>query len=71
MIGRNILDITVAPENAADYRDYGELSRGRSWTGEFRLLRKDGSIFTGVVTDSPVFDDNGNHVAIVGVRVIH
>ena len=68
VIGRNILDITVAPENADQAIEImAELSRGRSWTGEFRLLRKDGSIFTGVVTDSPVFDDNGNHVAIVGV----
>ncbi len=34
-------------------------SRGKSWTGEFIVKRKDGGTFPAIVTDSPVFDASG------------
>jgi diguanylate cyclase (GGDEF)-like protein/PAS domain S-box-containing protein len=40
---------------------------GDSWTGEFVLLRRDGTQFPAIVTDTPVFDDAGRLVAIIGV----
>ena len=40
---------------------------GRSWTGEFVLHRKDGTTFPALVTDTPVRDEEGNLIAIIGV----
>ncbi|HEV2742007.1 MAG TPA: PAS domain S-box protein, partial [Rubrobacter sp.] len=40
---------------------------GRSWTGEFILHRKDGTCFPALVTDTPVHDEQGNLIAIIGV----
>ena len=44
-----------------------ELSRGRSWRGELTVRRKDGTTFPALVTDTPVHDEQGNLVAIIGV----
>src|SRR5215207_7575131 len=44
-----------------------ELMAGRSWTGEFVVRRKDGTTFPAMVTDTPVHDDRGALVAIIGV----
>lgn len=38
-----------------------------SWTGEFELVRRDGSKFTGLVTNAVIRDDDGHPVGIVGV----
>jgi PAS domain S-box-containing protein len=43
------------------------LREGRSWSGEFLVRRKDGTSFPAVVTDSPIHDDKGALVGIVGV----
>jgi signal transduction histidine kinase len=43
------------------------LSAGESWMGEFEVKRKDGAHFVALVTDSPIFDDTGSLVGIVGV----
>ena len=43
------------------------LRKGESWTGEFTVKRKDGAYFTASVTDSPIFDQAGRLVGIVGV----
>ena len=43
------------------------LRAGNAWEGEFPVRRKDGSTFTAYVTDMPIFDDDGEVIAIVGV----
>ena len=40
---------------------------GKSWTGEFKVKRKDGAIFTVLVTDSTIFEETGAPIGIVGV----
>jgi diguanylate cyclase (GGDEF)-like protein/PAS domain S-box-containing protein len=44
-----------------------ELRRGQSWSGEFRVKRRDGTHFPVYVTDTPVFGADGQLIAIIGV----
>lgn len=67
-LGQFVVDITTsntAREDAAEI--FASLSRGESWAGEFPLRRKDGSTFTAFVVNSPMFDDHGALVGVVGV----
>ncbi len=66
-LGRRVVELTPADEN----RDRAEeimvsLARGEPWTGEFKLRRADGSMFPALVTNSPILDDDGTPVGIIG-----
>ena len=67
-MGRFVVD--VIPSEA--YRERAEqimlqLRTGRNWSGEFEVRRKDGTIFPAMVTDTPVRDEQGNLVGIIGI----
>ena len=67
-MGRFVVD--VIPSEA--YRELAEqimlqLRAGRSWSGEFEVRRKDGTTFPAMVTDTPVRDEQGNLVGIIGI----
>ena len=67
-VGRSILDVTPTEEaygEAAAIME--ELSAGRSWSGEMQLRRRDGTTFPAFVVDSPVYDEAGALVGVVGV----
>ncbi|HKI53139.1 MAG TPA: PAS domain S-box protein [Anaerolineales bacterium] len=67
-LGRNIVDLTLkeqSREQAIEIME--ELTRGRSWSGEFLVRRKDGGAFPAFVSDSPVLDNDGNLTGIIGV----
>lgn len=69
-LGANVLDITPADamlEQAAEIMSH--LRTGKSWSGEFLVRRKDGEVFPAMVTDSPIFGDQGELVGMVGVSV--
>jgi diguanylate cyclase (GGDEF)-like protein/PAS domain S-box-containing protein len=68
VMGRPITEITPSGEmlGRADEIMSGLLG-GRSWSGEFEVRRKDGTTFPVMVTDTPVHDERGNLVAILGV----
>ena len=42
-----------------------QLERGRVWSGEFLVHHRDGHEFPVHVIDSPLFDDDGNLIAII------
>ncbi|MDB5058172.1 MAG: domain S-box, partial [Chloroflexi bacterium] len=42
---------------------------GGSWSGEFFVQRRDGITFPVHVTDSPIYDDSGEMIGIVGVSL--
>ena len=66
-VGSQINDLCVpemAQETAADVM--AALRNGVPWSGSFPVRRKDGSIFTALVTDSGVYHD-GKMVGIVGL----
>jgi diguanylate cyclase (GGDEF)-like protein/PAS domain S-box-containing protein len=68
VIGRSLREFLISEdfwENAEEIMS--ELRAGRSWSGEFVARRKDGASFPVEVTDTPVRDDQGNVVGIVGV----
>ena len=67
-MGRAIVEVTPSEEMVERAEEImAEILAGRSWSGEFMVRRKDGSIFPALVTDTPVHDEQGNLVAIVGV----
>jgi diguanylate cyclase (GGDEF)-like protein/PAS domain S-box-containing protein len=68
VMGRSILEFTPSEELVERAEEImTELMAGRSWRGEFVVRRKDGTTFPAMVTDTPVHDDRGALVAIIGV----
>ena len=41
--------------------------RGQAWSGEFEMRRKNGEIFPALVTNTPIYDEEGEIVGVVGV----
>lgn len=69
-VGRNILDVTPAEMT----REQGAeilacLSRGESWSGEFIAQKRDGTKFPTYVTDTPVLDEEGEVISIIGLSL--
>src|SRR5688572_6320602 len=67
-IGQNIIDLTpaeVSREQAAELM--ARLRAGETLAREFPVRRRDGTVFPAFVTDSPVRDEAGNVVGIIGV----
>jgi PAS domain S-box-containing protein len=46
---------------------WAQLQAGNTWSGEFLLRRRDGSTFSAWITDSPIFDEQGKLIGMVGV----
>ena len=44
-----------------------QLREGQSWSGEMILQRRDGSQFLGAITDSPILNEKGKLIGVVGV----
>jgi len=67
-VGRNILEVTPAATSSAQAADImSRLTSGETWTGEFDVRRRDGSVFPAQVSDTPIQDEGGNLVGVVGV----
>ena len=45
------------------------VSAGESWTVDFVMRRRDGTMFPALVTNTPMFDPGGELVAIIGVSI--
>jgi PAS domain S-box-containing protein len=69
-VGRNVIDVTAAEISLASADEImSHLRRGESWAGEFFVRRRDGTVFPAFVTDSPVRDESGEVVGVIGVSV--
>ncbi len=67
-IGRNIIQLIVAPDSAADAESImQQLLHGKSWSGEIKLRHRNGTDFPAWVIDTPIFDGSGVLEAVVGV----
>lgn len=68
IIGRSINEVTV-PKVTQDEAEeiLALLRRGESWSGEFLVQHRDGRVFPAQVTDSPLRDDQGRLIAIIGI----
>jgi len=68
VLGRNIVDITSAETSKEKATNIMKrLIEGEHWSGEFIAKRRDGTIFAAIVTNSPITDDKGEIVGIIGV----
>jgi PAS domain S-box-containing protein len=68
VLGRGIVEVMV-PDISRDQalQILSTLKEGKSWSGEFRVRRRDGATFLAMVTDTPVLDDRGRLSGILGV----
>jgi PAS domain S-box-containing protein len=67
-VGRSILEVTPAEtsvEQAAEIMS--RLRAGETWSGEFNVRRRDGASFPALVTDTPIQDEGGNLIGVVGI----
>jgi PAS domain S-box-containing protein len=68
-LGRHITDLAIPPHSRQVAEEVlGALSRGKPCQGSFGLRRKDGSIFTAFVKETPILED-GQLVGVVGVSI--
>ena len=68
MLGRNIMEITVPQASLEQAREImAKLALGESWSGEFQVQDRSGYSFPALVTDSPLLDDQGHLVGIIGI----
>lgn len=66
--GRDVLEVTVpqvARDRAAEIM--AQLTRGMSWSGEFLAQERSGRVFPAFVHDTPVFDEHGQLIGIIGI----
>jgi PAS domain S-box-containing protein len=69
-LGANILEIIPAAETREQAIEIlTRLRGGKSWSGEFLVRRKDGSVFPAMVTDSPIVSEQGELIGVVGVSI--
>ena len=68
VMGRSVVEVTPS-EGVVNRAEeiMSELAAGRSWSGELEVRRKDGTTFPAMVTDTPVYDEEGILTAIIGV----
>ncbi len=68
VLGLDIATVTPAQTSWAQAQEIlKQLRAGESWQGEFEVQRRDGLVFPVLVTDSPVHDEAGQLIGIVGV----
>lgn len=70
VLGRSIVDVTPASttqEQAVEIMV--RLQAGESWSGEFWVQRRDGTTFPVLVIDSPIHDEQGELIGIIGISV--
>jgi PAS domain S-box-containing protein len=68
VLGQDILAVTPNLASRDQAREIMErLQRGESWSGEFLVQRRDGTTFPAVVKNSPIQDEHGALVGIVGL----
>jgi diguanylate cyclase (GGDEF)-like protein/PAS domain S-box-containing protein len=69
-IGRPVRELMVGPSDPEMLSEIAfDLAAGRSWTGEYQALRKDGTTLFVHICFSPVFDDRGMATGVVSVSV--
>ena len=68
VIGKNLLEIISAPDPQQKTDEiFSRIHRGDSWSGELRVLRKDQSEFSAMVTHSPIHNEQGELIGVVVV----
>nr|MBA3900719.1 PAS domain S-box protein [Bacteroidota bacterium] len=67
-LGKNIIDLTTTvASNEQAVQIMEELKKGQTWSGEFKVRKKDGTIFPALVTNSPIHDEHNILSGIIGI----
>ncbi len=67
VIGQDIVKITPSSQSREQAEEImSQLRKGESWSGEILAQHRDGTTFEIRTTDSPVYDERGNRIGIVG-----
>jgi len=67
-VGRNVMEVTTAESSQEQGAEImSRLIAGQAWSGEFDVRRRDGTTFPAVITDTPIHDEGGKLIGIVGV----
>jgi PAS domain S-box-containing protein len=67
-VGRSVLEVTPEEGEGAHAAEImSHLVAGETWSGEFMVRRRDGTSFPALVTDTPIHDEAGRLVGVVGV----
>ncbi|MFP4471124.1 MAG: PAS domain S-box protein [Bacteroidales bacterium] len=70
VIGKNIIEVTPLDNHTGSADKIMETIRsGKTWSGEFWLKRKDGTAFPALVTDSPLNDEQGRTIGVIGISM--
>lgn len=67
-IGQNIINITpsyATIDQAIEIMN--NIKAGLTWSGEFEVQRKDGTVFPAFVTNTPIYDDKNQLAGVIGV----
>ncbi len=68
VLGENIVDVTPSLASKDQAEEIMEkLQKGEKWSDEFLVQRKDGTEFNAIVTDAPIYNEDGEITGIVGV----
>ena len=68
VLSRNVLEVVSAKSarvQAAEVMD--RLKAGETWSGELLVRRRDGAVFLAAVTDTPIVNEQGAWVGVIGV----
>jgi PAS domain S-box-containing protein len=67
VLGKSVVDVVPSAMSRAQAAALMvQLTAGESWSGVFEVQRKEGSTFRALVTDSPLRDERGNLIGVVG-----
>ena len=70
VMGRSAQGLWISEDQQGQAAEImAELWTGRSWSGEFVVQRKDGTTFPAIVTVTPINDEQGNLVGLVGASI--
>src|ERR1700730_7291149 len=68
VVGRHIMEVTVGVGSEQEAINHmAALTDGKCWSGEFQVRCKNGEFLTALVTLSPMFDESGAAIGIVGI----
>jgi len=68
VLGCNVVDVTPAETSKEQaVKILGKLIAGESWSGDFVAKRRDGTPFPAIVTNTPITNDKGEIIGIIGV----
>jgi PAS domain S-box-containing protein len=70
VLGRKARELLVPDDLSAQGDEItARLLAGDSWTGEFPVRRRDGTVFQALVSDSPVRDADGQPIGMIGASI--